>query len=562
MGGRLSILNSTTKEDPFKNATGGKSKKSTSIGTWNTEDVRNWLRTTKLDDFTFAFQSKRINGVQLLNFHSYNQIDEQFRTFPAEKKKALWRHIEKLKHEHPCLIELPKSIKEKNTDPDMLRAQRMVLGKLNKLRGFDKLSEEDKVEKARNLFIADRMVRTYLSESFIGTYKVMDDLFVKGREKEREEEKRLQAQLATKEVKEEPTNSQQRTAEASSIEEQQNQLGADPQGTSTSTNTNTDDDLPADIIAEDTHETANNHCNDSSENHLDIANASIESDDDEVDLNQLSAELDHENNPHYNLAKKRLKIKLVIVDHIHHNTERFFRHALSPVMEKFRLAPTFGIFHSAIIVGPFYLEFNDSGLCIPRKCCSNAAVIAADMSAEFSGPSISVALDRISKIICYWNANLTYSSKKNNCQTFVEELCKGLGIDVGKQTENSTGLGQFFSELRAYGKCDLKFVVSDELMEKCGDWIREDKNVNGRSIKFKTHEQLDQFVDRVNQNTNYMYFQFSPQGKDDWVLLKSFDRAFWLRHFKDANHEQFKPCICPFGDPRISGSIVSSWFAV
>lgn len=57
-------------------------------------------------------------------------------------------------------------------------------------------------------------------------------------------------------------------------------------------------------------------------------------------------------------------------------------------------------------------------------------MIAADVQQYFNGPKIKEAIDKISDVICHWNSNIYYSSQQYNCQTFIDELCKALGIQL------------------------------------------------------------------------------------------------------------------------------------
>lgn len=34
------------------------------------------------------------------------------------------------------------------------------------------------------------------------------------------------------------------------------------------------------------------------------------------------------------------------------------------------------------------------------------------------------------------------------------------------------------------------------------------------------------------------------------LTFESFDRAFWLRHYRHSDKEEFKECNCPFDDPK------------
>jgi hypothetical protein len=50
----------------------------------------------------------------------------------------------------------------------------------------------------------------------------------------------------------------------------------------------------------------------------------------------------------------------------------------------------------------------------------------------------------------------------------------------------------------------------------------------------------------------------------DAALLKSFDRAFWLRHYRDRNNKNYIPhyedeqLMCPWGDPASTKSFGSN----
>lgn len=61
--------------------------------------------------------------------------------------------------------------------------------------------------------------------------------------------------------------------------------------------------------------------------------------------------------------------------------------------------------------------------------------------------------------------------------------------------------------------------------------------------------------------------QFQTTYKSEWVLLKNFDRAFWLKFQKydtakeftplyKENDEKKKELACPFGDPSQTMSMI------
>ena len=63
-----------------------------------------------------------------------------------------------------------------------------------------------------------------------------------------------------------------------------------------------------------------------------------------------------------------------------------------------------------------------------------------------------------------------------------------------------------------------------------------------KHVQFDTHQELDNFVKKCME-TNEIGFEID--FKEEYELLKSFDRAFWLRHFKKPSIRKFKSSQCP-----------------
>jgi hypothetical protein len=97
----------------------------------------------------------------------------------------------------------------------------------------------------------------------------------------------------------------------------------------------------------------------------------------------------------------------------------------------------------------------------------------------------------------------------------------------------------------------LRYTLTPELQKTIG--------VNYSCRQFDTHKELDDFVTMV-RTMSPTYFDIDLVGKDDWVLLKSYDRAFWLRHFKCLEETAHQPHECPFMNPTISGSLAPNFF--
>jgi len=281
---------------------------------------------------------------------------------------------------------------------------------------------------------------------------------------------------------------------------------------------------------------------------LESSKSSVETRKDE-DFNDIDFDFDsieNESEKAFMKVGKEVKIKLVIAEICKSDAQKAIRKMLSPVLTKIDSQQQFGMFHSALVVGPWYLEWNNSSLCIPRKCYSSAAMLAADLDFGNIKYSLDDTIKKISKVIIDWNVNKTYSQTKYNCQQFIDELCAELGIKL----DFKGPLGTYLSNLREKGRCQIAFPVSDDM--------RESLKIRDELVKFQTHQEIDQFVNDILGRDP----QFQDSFPQDWLLLKSFDRAFWLRHFKHPNDKKYTPHSkkCPFKDPTQTASFKKEWF--
>jgi hypothetical protein len=174
---------------------------------------------------------------------------------------------------------------------------------------------------------------------------------------------------------------------------------------------------------------------------------------------------------------------------------------------------------------------------------------------------ISFNFAKVASFITHWNINKTYKDNPTkesdgNCQDFVHDLLDQLNI----KTDHiySGALGEFLKKLRKQGKCDMEFLMDPQFRQTFG--------MKENSVTFKTHKELDEFVQSLKDQD----LEFEFKYKSEMILLKSFDRAFWLRHFKFPNDDQWKPLKiekknengdidiqlgCPFDDPQETNSI-------
>ena len=168
--------------------------------------------------------------------------------------------------------------------------------------------------------------------------------------------------------------------------------------------------------------------------------------------------------------------------------------------------------------------------------------------------------------------------KCGNSQDFVESLLESINVKLTLPIS----IKNFLEEIKKNGSTKLNFQYSPQFKQKF--------DLKGTSMTFNTHLELDQFMVSIYNQDPEAMFNF----KSEFQFLKSFDRAFWMKHYhiqseiekverklKNCSDEdrvsviddieklkeeslKFEPDIdreegdllCPFGDPVCSQSLV------
>ncbi|KAF0978831.1 hypothetical protein FDP41_001901 [Naegleria fowleri] len=245
--------------------------------------------------------------------------------------------------------------------------------------------------------------------------------------------------------------------------------------------------------------------------------------------------------------KVSLPVKLVITTLHENQMHRFIRR----VGHIANIANTdekggFGLFHTALIVGNWYIEFNDNSIACVRPISSSKAVFVYHLKA-FGEAEINEVINKITRVCCTWNATQYYDVKTANCQHFTQTVLKAIGIDLKNSTEISPLVKDYFFKLKKYGICSMTYSIPKPIKP----------SFNFDEITFKTHQELDQFW--LTVNAKHHAWVNTEEGKNHENLLKSYDRAFWLRRqsSKDMCNEVNEPlrdndethrCLCPFNE--------------
>lgn len=120
-----------------------------------------------------------------------------------------------------------------------------------------------------------------------------------------------------------------------------------------------------------------------------------------------------------------------------------------------------------------------------------------------------------------------------------QSVLKAIGVDFEAKLRGATK--NYIERLKNYGVCDMTLDLTDKLKPLFN---------NAKSITFKTHAELDKFYNTIS---DALPTYFSDERNNDEVLLKSFDRAFWLRKESSKASGDDEPlrgqdncCLCPF----------------
>lgn len=159
-----------------------------------------------------------------------------------------------------------------------------------------------------------------------------------------------------------------------------------------------------------------------------------------------------------------------------HKSLRKFVSPFLSIIPRVSESSRYGIFHTALIVGPFYLgmllwysffkifqEWNDSSLCIPRKIGSSKAILTADVcTLDVTREMASDITAKIADVLVDWNVHFKYHNASilekpftGNCQDMVDSIFRK--IDV--KPVFSGALGSFLTSLRQKGAGGLHTSV-------------------------------------------------------------------------------------------------------
>lgn len=187
-----------------------------------------------------------------------------------------------------------------------------------------------------------------------------------------------------------------------------------------------------------------------------------------------------------------LRIKLVITE-----TEgpKLVKSLISPFLSSINIPSLqFGWFHSALVLGPWYLEWNDSSLCIPRTCHSKFAVVCLDIGSDIGHGNVDETIKKVSKVICKWNTSKTYNYLNSNCQNFIEDVLSSLNINLTQVFQKDGKINQLLTQIKNKGRGEYQYHISPD--------IKKPLDITKDVLYFDDHKQLDIFLRKLSKLIN------------------------------------------------------------
>jgi hypothetical protein len=210
------------------------------------------------------------------------------------------------------------------------------------------------------------------------------------------------------------------------------------------------------------------------------------------------------------------------------------------------------------------LEWNNGEIVIPRYPTSTHSLLSVDIcELKFDNEEESIKIrEKIAEYVVHWNVSMRYKSnpsdisKEGNCQHFVDGFLKKFGIVLEFK---GTALGTYLDNVKKNGNGQAMIRLSPDLLEKLKIGPKDFENLKTKSssvFHFQSHFELDEFCSYILK----IEPNFPADYKYEWMLLKGFDRSYWLRHIQSSKKKkqnlQFQPKdeegkYCPFGDPQM-----------
>ncbi|KAL9651275.1 hypothetical protein ABK040_001228 [Willaertia magna] len=252
------------------------------------------------------------------------------------------------------------------------------------------------------------------------------------------------------------------------------------------------------------------------------------------------------------LAEAYLPVKLIISELPGNEFIQTLRKIYSTVLT----TSVYGVFHTSLLIGEWKFDWYDNSLVSVKfggnGVYSNSPIAVIDVGVIYGKESISEAFTKITDVCCNFNALRNYDNTQLNCQHFVNEILNSLSLTKPLEAP----FDRYFTDL-SKGENKRKYYFTKSLQKKIvenTEIAKDDRfahfyklksfkfdsnyfNENNTdykeiSIDFNSRKEVDIFCFWLDA---LKYFEL-PEGKQDFWLLKAFDRSFVFKNNNNIDH--------------------------
>eukprot|EP01080_Neovahlkampfia_damariscottae_P003325 gene3325-5764_t len=258
----------------------------------------------------------------------------------------------------------------------------------------------------------------------------------------------------------------------------------------------------------------------------------------------------HENSEKFVKSPEGVEIRLILSEFTHNNQMLSIPESFSGTinsMPKFDWSEKFGHFKCALLIGPYYLEFTDSSICVPKRLNSDFGEIFRQIKPirTLKKFNLSYVTKKISNIIVKWNTRFLYKaanpdlkSKESNGFHFINELLHQFDDEFDFEFLGS--LVSLMDEIQVFGDCGASILPG-----KHQEILREKFNFSSIQ-ECKSHAELDNELLNILEEDKMFKIEFLQ----DYICFQLIDLAFWFRSMIHQKEEYVQcydgnePC-CP-----------------
>jgi hypothetical protein len=245
-----------------------------------------------------------------------------------------------------------------------------------------------------------------------------------------------------------------------------------------------------------------------------------------------------------------LDIRLILTEFSYNSVSLGMIESLKGTIEKlppFDFNKTFAQFKCALLIGPWYLEFTNTSICVPKRITSAFRTLFHKIPPIINLKEISLSdcAKKISKVVSHWNSNFVYKNhepqkkkKEGNCYSFITEI---LSMFHEKEFQFHGCLNSFMNEIRIFDESGSSIFPTDNLEE-----FEEKFKFTGMH-DLKSHSLLDnQYLDMLD-----IYGNFKEKYFHDYLVFQAIDLGFWFRSMI-SDKVEYVQCVeedihsCPF----------------